>query len=211
MSDNPGVEVRASDRERDALVSELRQHMVDGRLTVDEFAERMEAAFASKTRAELDVLRHDLPVADAPATSLAVRTPRKASRWVVGVMGPSVRRGRWRIEGELTTVAVMSPMKLDLTEVELDGDEVTIKAYACMSPLQIVVPDDMDVDVSGFSIMGPRMHRGGRTLPPAGARRVHIRAYTLMGPVFVTTKAVARAGAPSQAALPGESARELGR
>jgi hypothetical protein len=206
MSDNRHMEMRASDAERDELVAQLRQHMVDGRLSMDEFAERMEAAYGSRTRGELAVLRHDLPTEGAPAP----RGTRKPSRWVVGVMAPSVRRGRWRISGRTTAFALMSPMRLDLTEAELDGPEVTVNAFACMSPLQIVVPDDVDVDVSGFSIMGPRIHRGAGSSPPAGAPRILLRVYSLMAPVIVTTTSASRAGDPSRAALPGGSARELG-
>jgi hypothetical protein len=207
MSDNPHMDVRASDAERDELVAELREHVVDGRLSMDEFAERMEAAYGSRTRGELEALRHDLPT----ATALVAPGPRKASRWVVGIMAPSVRRGRWRIAGRTTAVSVMSPMWLDLTQAELDGPEVTVNAFACMGPLQIVVPDDADVDVSGFSMLAPRVHRGDAAPPRAGAPRIHIRAYSLMGPIVVTTKRAVRADDPSRAALPDAPARELGR
>lgn len=208
MSDNRDMEVRASDAERDELVAQLRQHMVDGRLSMDEFSERMEAAYGSTTRGELDVLRHDLP--SQALTTSPTPAPRKPSRWVVGVMAPTVRRGRWRIEGQTTALSLMSPMRIDLTEAQLDGPEVTVNAYACMGPLQIVVPDDVDVEVSGFSIMGPRIHRGAATAPPDGAPRIRLRVYSLMAPVVVTTKRAVRRDDPSRAALPGGSARELG-
>jgi hypothetical protein len=56
----PGA-VRASDRERDMVVEVLGQHAATGQLTLGDLEERISAAFAAKTRAELDELTSDLP------------------------------------------------------------------------------------------------------------------------------------------------------
>jgi Domain of unknown function (DUF1707) len=53
--------IRASDAEREQLISELNDHMVAGRLGTDELEERTQAAYAARTTAELDALRKDLP------------------------------------------------------------------------------------------------------------------------------------------------------
>jgi hypothetical protein len=53
--------LRASDADREQVVSALRQHHTEGRLTVDEFTERMQRAFGSKTFGDLDLLTQDLP------------------------------------------------------------------------------------------------------------------------------------------------------
>lgn len=52
---------RIGDAERDAAVESLREHMSAGRLTMDEFDERMNAVLAAKTRAELESQFFDLP------------------------------------------------------------------------------------------------------------------------------------------------------
>lgn len=54
--------VRASDAEREQLIRELHDHTVAGRLTTEELEERLQAAYAARTTAELDELRHDLPL-----------------------------------------------------------------------------------------------------------------------------------------------------
>jgi uncharacterized protein DUF1707 len=64
MSDPSSLRVADADRER--LTDELREHMVAGRLTPEEFEERLEAAYKARTRADLDALRVDLPL--SPAT-----------------------------------------------------------------------------------------------------------------------------------------------
>jgi hypothetical protein len=42
-------DLRASDADRDRVIDVLRAATADGRLTADEFSERMEAALASRT------------------------------------------------------------------------------------------------------------------------------------------------------------------
>jgi hypothetical protein len=54
-------DVRASDDERERVVALLREHAAAGRLEVDELDQRVEAAFAATTRAELRALLDDLP------------------------------------------------------------------------------------------------------------------------------------------------------
>ena len=54
-------DLRASDGERAAAVELLQKAVGEGRITMAEFEERAHAAFAARTRAELDVLTADLP------------------------------------------------------------------------------------------------------------------------------------------------------
>jgi hypothetical protein len=53
--------IRASDVDRDVVVTTLRDAYTAGRLTMDEFDERMAAAYASKTWGDLRQLTIDLP------------------------------------------------------------------------------------------------------------------------------------------------------
>jgi hypothetical protein len=56
--------IRASDEDRERSVSLLREHHAAGRLTLDEFSERLDKAYAAKTLGELDELMSDLPAID---------------------------------------------------------------------------------------------------------------------------------------------------
>ena len=62
MSGDP--KVRASDADRERTVALLREHLAAGRLTAEEFHERLDAAYAAKTLGQLDELLADLPHAD---------------------------------------------------------------------------------------------------------------------------------------------------
>ncbi len=63
MSDPSSL--RVSDSDRESLAGELREHMVAGRLTQDEFEDRLDFAYKATTRADLDALRADLPMSPA--------------------------------------------------------------------------------------------------------------------------------------------------
>jgi hypothetical protein len=70
----PAGGIRASDAERDATVERLSRAAGDGRLTLEEFSQRMEQATAARTQAELARLVADLPAepaAPGPYFSLA--------------------------------------------------------------------------------------------------------------------------------------------
>ena len=59
----PEWNVRVSDAERDAVAAQLREHYAQGRLSLDELNERLDRAFASRTRADLHAVTSDLPYA----------------------------------------------------------------------------------------------------------------------------------------------------
>lgn len=56
-----GLAVRASDAEREQAVALLQRSFAEGRLTQAEFEERVDAAYAAQTRAQLHDLTTDLP------------------------------------------------------------------------------------------------------------------------------------------------------
>jgi hypothetical protein len=69
MTSYPGI--RASDEDRERTAAALGGHYAAGRLTLEEFQERLDKAYAAKTLGELDDLMTDLPGTDPgqlPAT-----------------------------------------------------------------------------------------------------------------------------------------------
>jgi hypothetical protein len=59
--------LRASDAEREQVSRQLSEHAAAGRLTPDELDERLNAAYAARTHAELARLLEDLPGPPAPS------------------------------------------------------------------------------------------------------------------------------------------------
>ena len=56
--------LRASDEDRERAAAALREHLAVGRLTLEEFNDRLDRAYAARTTGELDELMTDLPGAD---------------------------------------------------------------------------------------------------------------------------------------------------
>lgn len=74
--------IRASDTDRDRTASLLREHLAAGRLTPEEFSERLDRAFSARTLGEIDSLLRDLPSIDLyrlPDAQLT-RRPRQADQ-----------------------------------------------------------------------------------------------------------------------------------
>jgi hypothetical protein len=71
MTSNRGT--RASDADRERIAAALGGHYAVGRLTHEEFTERLDRAYAAKTLGDLDDLMTDLPRTDLNHPSLPER------------------------------------------------------------------------------------------------------------------------------------------
>jgi hypothetical protein len=178
----PDDSLRVSDAERDAVLRTLGDHAAVGRLTLDELEDRSGRALTAKTRGELATLTSDLPrEAGQAAVSSPVPARRKPVRWMVAIMGGSHRRGRFRAGGSINAVAIMGGDEIDLREAEIEGGELTLNLFALMGGSNIYVPDTVEVETGGFSLMGGHEEIGSERPPRAGAPLIRIRVYTLMG------------------------------
>jgi hypothetical protein len=173
----PERELRVSDSERDATLDVLSQQAAAGRLTLDELEERATQALSAKTRADLATVTRDLPAETAAAPERR-KTP---VRWFVAIMGGSRRRGRFRAASVVNGLAIMGGDEIDLRDAEIDSGGLTMNLYAVMGGSTIYLPDTVDVEISGFSIMGGNEERGPNPRPRPGAPLVRINSYCLMG------------------------------
>jgi hypothetical protein len=82
-----GPDLRIGDADREAVAAALREHYAQGRLTLEEFNERIEAVYAATMRSQLSALTRDLPPVMAPTAPAHVP-----------VAAPGVQRERARHE-----------------------------------------------------------------------------------------------------------------
>jgi hypothetical protein len=90
--------IRASDADRDRTAALLREHHAAGRLTAEEFHERLDKALNAKTLGEIDELLADLPVIDLyelPDAALRRRPPRRGTSLLPADEGGASPRHRW--------------------------------------------------------------------------------------------------------------------
>src|SRR5208283_6156402 len=93
-----------ADSERDQLAQELREHMLAGRLTSEEFEQRVERAYKATTRGELEALKRDLPLAPATLSAELVRRKSELRRRTLqeaggGITVSAVCVGIWLASG----------------------------------------------------------------------------------------------------------------
>jgi hypothetical protein len=207
--------LRASDADRERVAETLREAAGDGRLTMDELDERLDAVYAAKTYAELVPITHDLPSAGtgaayvpAPAQSSsgAVRQygGEPSSHTAIAILGGFSRKGDWVVPKTFNAFMLMGGGEIDLREARFSVPEVSIHVVAIMGGCEITVPEDATVHVTGIGIMGAFEHSSSGTGSPDGPI-IHVSGVALMGGVDVKRKPPRKAKRPKiKSGQPGE-------
>lgn len=181
-------EIRASDRDRDETLERLRHHVAEGRLTLDEFADRIDIVLASRTRADLVAVTSDLPVAAPAPATIPEPKRRNPRRWLVGVLSSGGAKGRWRVGRSVTAVAVMGHCEVDFRQAEIDSAEVQVTAIAIMGGVDVIVPEGIAVELTGFPVMGGKHLKVADVPVLPGSPVIRIRAFPIMAGVNVRSK-----------------------
>jgi hypothetical protein len=193
--------LRASDDDRERVAEVLRQAAGDGRLTLAELQDRLEALYAAKTYGELEPVVADLPSVRLPRPSASapspVRTAGEAaavpdrvggvpvSRVAKAVFGEVTRRGQWVVPSDYRVKAVFGGVELDLREARLESPEITIEIKAIFGGVEVVLPDDVTAVVDGMGIFGGFADEASVRQPPPGAPVVRIGGKAVFGGVNV--------------------------
>ena len=176
-----GEHLRASDADRDMALALLREASVDGRLTIEELAERAELVQAARTRDDVAAATADLaPAAPAPAP------PEDAVRHRA-LLSSFVREGRWRIAPQSRFSAVFGSVRLDLRQAVLPGPDIDIEARAVFGSVDVIVPEGTHVDVTGGAALSSQevTVEGG---PAEGAPVIRIRHRGFAGSLNVRSR-----------------------
>jgi hypothetical protein len=163
--------VRVSDAERDRAVASMREHLAEGRLSLEEFTQRMGEAYAAKTSADLAELERDLP---APQTS----SRRSPTRFLLSLFSSTERRGRLRIRGRVICLTLFGNIDLDLRQAALEADVVHIYAFGLFGAIDVYVPEGVELDLHGLAIFGHKRDNGN-DLPTPQSPLVRMNAFSL--------------------------------
>ncbi|MDO8212945.1 DUF1707 domain-containing protein [Conexibacter sp. CPCC 206217] len=182
--------LRASDDDREQVIALLRQASVDGRLTVEELADRAELAQAARTYDELRAIAADLlpggrlpTAADAAGGPLSGAVERHRA-----VLSSLDRRGRWTLAPRSRFVATLGSIQLDLRQAIMPGPEVEIVLKAVLGSAELLVPEGTDVRVSGGNVLGSCELHLGAEAPPPGAPIVRVIVAGALGSVEVRSE-----------------------
>jgi len=200
MSSPPAVpdkgNLRASDADRERVAEILREAAGDGRLTMEELDERLDAVYAAKTYAELEPITRDLPqagaapvpaTAPAPAGDLSRVGGTPSSNGAFAILGGFSRKGEWVVPKEFSAVAILGGGEIDLRNARFAEPVVTIHAVTILGGIEITVPDDVTVDVTGVGILGAFEHVARSEGQPGGPKII-INGVAILGGVEVKRK-----------------------
>lgn len=198
-----GSQLRISDAERHQVSEMLRDAAGDGRLTIDELDERIEAVYAAKTYADLVPVTVDLPGAAAILPKAAFTPAPAAGNRIqplgpgsshsasgsVAIFGGATRAGPWTVAEQYTALAVFGGVELDFREATFTAAETTVYANCLFGGIEITVPDDVVVHVSGVPIFGGYdQGKGGPASYPPDAPVLHVKGLAIFGGVEVKRK-----------------------
>lgn len=190
MSGRDGMDgqelVRVSDAEREAVVERLNVATGEGRLTLEEFGDRVAEALAARTRGDLEKLVADLPAAARvvePRAGSAVARSAAGQISQITPIGAVKRRGRWRIDRDMKIGAVVGAVKLDLRQAEISASEVELHVQAVVGSVKVWIPRGVPVEVEGQTVLGSRSVDEDSALPFAPVLRLRID--TVVGSVKV--------------------------
>lgn len=201
--------VLISDMDRNRVANVIGDAFAEGRLTHQEYEERLTTTMAARTLTDLAPVVEGLPPAVA-AAALAPLLPSNlplspqnssaapAQSWfnlgdtstdshAVAIFGGATRKGEWTVPERMTAVAVFGGVELDLTKASFSARETTITANAVFGGVDITVPEGITVVVNGTGIFGGF---DGRAQGPgdAGAPVLRVTGVAFFGGVDVKHK-----------------------
>jgi hypothetical protein len=149
----PEPHLRAADADRAAVATALGQHMSAGRLTVEEYDERLARAYSAKTYGELSELTADLPGPTAASRPAPTMRPVHAGYGRCGAAGYGLAPHAW---GAWLRTAVIV---------------LAIWAATSLATWQFIYPWPIWVIVPWGAVLLSRTLAGGRDDVPAQRRR----------------------------------------
>lgn len=177
-------EMRASDADRDQVARLLNDAHADGRLTVEEYNERLDLLYTGKTHGDLDRLAADL---HHEGTALARRrsalVPQERVRTQVALLSETNARPTGRVKGRLVAVSMLGNVHIDLSHASIDPAGVVIVARALLGAVNITVPADARVNMTGLPVVGslsPTREPG-----PVDGPTVVVKAFAGLGSVTI--------------------------
>ncbi|EID53694.1 DUF1707 SHOCT-like domain-containing protein [Saccharomonospora xinjiangensis] len=191
-------QLRASDADRERVAQVLHKALGEGRITLDELQERLDQVYSAKTLGELEPVVADLPTDGshlpiAPVVAASSVPDRRVggtpgSTTSIAVMSGTERKGAWVLPPQHNSFAFWGGVEIDLRHARFAEQYSTITAVAIMGGVDVIVPDDVAVEVTGVGIMGAfetRNKKGASPTAPPGAPVVKVTGLAFWGGVEV--------------------------
>lgn len=181
------------ERLREQVIEQLKLNYAHNNLTVEEFEQRLERASAVEEKLALLEVVKDLPsISEGSRPSAGggegqvtinmgeVRTQQN----LVAIFSGNERKGVWYPARNIKILAAFGGVDLDFSEALLPPGDTYIDAMCVFGGVDIIVPEGVNLEVSGVPIFGGIDNKyGDRRIP--GAPTIHISAFALFGGIDV--------------------------
>ncbi|MFP4491264.1 MAG: LiaF domain-containing protein [Spirochaetaceae bacterium] len=192
---------------RNYVIEQLKLNYAHNNIEVEEFEKRLVMAHDHSDNFELLGLLRDLPeipggdehladddgyVQDSVGytTGSKVQINRDKVRrndTIAAVLGGTERGGQWRPALHTNVLAVMGGVDLDFRKALFPPEGITVYILAVMGGVDIVVPEGINVEVSGLPLLGGFGNSTEGSHDPH-APTLRIKGVAIMGGVDVETK-----------------------
>jgi hypothetical protein len=190
-------DLRCSDADRERVAETLREAAAEGRLTLSELEERLDATFRARTYGDLEPITGDLP----PGWDLVPGGPPVGPAGVVGrtrdPLGPAVRTerisavfgderrsGRWEVPRRLEVTSVLGEVTIDFTEAIVRDREIVVQVAVALGSVTLIVPEGIDVRMDTGFVLGDRKVRLTGPVTPGGPV-YRVRGFVVLGEITV--------------------------
>jgi hypothetical protein len=171
-------ELRMSDADRERVAARLRAAFGEGRLSPEEFDERLSGVLAARTFGEVQPL-----VADLPGAPVSVPAPEDAE---LRATATKLRRsGPWVVARRLRVNAKAAPVKLDFTDALIAHRVVEIDLNVSFGGTTLVLPRGASVDIENVELIASPARVRGVPIIAGDGRRFVVRGRQLGGRLFV--------------------------
>jgi Domain of unknown function (DUF1707)/Cell wall-active antibiotics response 4TMS YvqF len=175
--------ILASDAEREHSIRQLRDAAGEGRLTLEEFSDRVGLAQSARTDQDLARLTRDLPGGTA-----AVSPSPAASEQHPAFCSHLTHSGPWSLPSGSCWRSIFGIIDLDVRQARLAGAETKLEVYNLFGTVTVIVPEGIEVAVRGGGLFASQKIDLPDRPPAAGAPRLMISIRGPGGTLHVRTR-----------------------
>ena len=210
------MSMRAADTDRQAIADILGTAYAEGRLTIDEYQQRLDQTMSSSTYGDLVPIvadlphgQYGLPLPVQSAGSTPSRSPRPhptgsgKTITVISVFGQNVRDDDLDMADHGVVTAVFGESRLDLSRANFAVHDVRIDVSAVFGQATIVVPNDAVVSINVVPILGEVRppDAGQPSVQVSQPLRISLRGVALFGAVHIRRAPAPRPDLPGRRPL----------
>ncbi len=181
------------ERLRDQVIEQLKLNYAHDNLTVEEFEHRLERASEVEEKLALLEVVKDLPSmsegsrpsAEGGGDQVTINMGEvRQQQDLVAIFSGNERKGVWYPARNIKILAAFGGVDLDFSQALLPPGDTYIDAMCVFGGVDIIVPEGVNLEVSGVPIFGGIDNKyGDRRIP--GAPTIHISAFALFGGIDV--------------------------